>query len=792
MEIGGIDANQIVTDLMALERQPLFVLEQRQEAAEVAANALSSLRSKVDSFRFASLKLAGSDAFSRFTASSSNSSAVTASATSTASPASLTFSVAQLAGSHGLRSVGTVATSDTQITTASTISIATGGASFGIGMVRSGAALTADDRQISITQASAAASRKSDAPLTAATLASSEFVDIEIDGTATSIELVAGSYTPTQLAAAIDLGLSNAGLDASASLDSDGALVISTNGEGSAATLQVTGGSGLARIGMTVDASARTGTDAVVTIGETTTTLTDLAAGSTVTVATGDGDIELDLTGGLRVGVLDVSTVDVGSGSLAEVAAAVNQSQAGASAAAIRVGEGEWRLQLTARTAGEDGELLIDDSVFTGLGGLIESSAARNAQIVVGEGAGEYTVESSTNTFGDVLAGTSITVSEVTTSQVTVGVSRDDAGLAKEISAMVSAANIVLADFKVQTRFGADGTGNGALAGNGSVRRIADQLRASLSRPVEGFNSLIGADVGIEIDRDGGFTFDEAAFKTALAEDPAGVARFFGRSATAPAGATFSDAAPETQAGSYDVEVTTAATQATSALLFDGGASTTLRIGVRVGSLTATVDVDTGQSAAEITEALNDAIAAAGLEDITAEISAGGLVVRSDRWGSSGDFELNLDVTGAGTWDATAGTDVEGTIDGIDAAGLGRTLSLASTADSSAAGLALDIDGGVTGALGAVEYQPGIAARVAAVTTQLIDEDGALDSASSAQERRISDFNDQIDQFEDRLFTRETNLRRQWASLQTLLQQLQERGSWLSSQLASLPQINAG
>lgn len=791
MEIGGIDANQIVTELMVIERYPVDLLEQRQAAAEVAASALAGLRSKVDAFRHSSVKLAEADSFSRFTASSSNTSAVTASASSTASPASLTFSVTQLAASHGLRSVGTVASSSTSITSSPTISLATGGAAFGIGMVRSGAGLAAGQHDISITQASAAATRRSDAPLAAATLAGSEFIDVEVNGVATSIELTAGTYSPAQLVDAIQQGLVDAGLEATATLDTDGRMVVSTSREGTAASLQFTGGSGLARISTTADATALTGTDAVLKIDGVSTTLTSIEAGATVTLDTGNGDLEVDLTGGLRVGTLDVTTVDVGGGSLAEVAAAINQSQAGASAAAIRVSEGAWRLQLTARTAGEEGEILIDDSVFSGLGGLVESSAARNAEIVVGDGIGSYTVESSTNTFSDVLAGTSITVHDVTTSAVTVGIGRDVSSLVSDVSAMVSAANSALADFKVQTRYGVDGAGDGALAGNSTVRRLADQIRAALSRPVDGYSDLIGADVGIEVDRDGGFTFDEAAFRSAMADDPAAVARFFGRSATAPTGVTFSAATAETQSGSYDVEVTTAATQAASSQIFTGGAAANTRVGIRIGDLTATVDVSSGQSAAEIVDALNTAIASAGLEDITAEIDGSGLVVRSDRWGSSGDFELNLDVAGAGTWDAMSGTDIVGTIDGVAATGLGRTLSLNALADSPAAGLAIDVDGGLSGALGTVDYQPGVAARVAAVTTQMIGDDGSLETAADAQQRRIEDFNDQIEAYEDRLYTREVNLRRQWASLQTLLEGLQQEASWLTSQIASLPQMSS-
>jgi len=127
-----------------------------------------------------------------------------------------------------------------------------------------------------------------------------------------------------------------------------------------------------------------------------------------------------------------------------------------------------------------------------------------------------------------------------------------------------------------------------------------------------------------------------------------------------------------------------------------------------------------------------------------------------------------------------AGTDVEGTIDGIAATGIGRTLSLNSLIDSPAAGLSIDIDGGVSGPLGNVEYQPGVAARVAEVTTFLLSEDGSFDSAQDAQQRRIENFNDEIDRFEDRLFNREQTRRAQWARLQTVIAGLQERGSGMS------------
>lgn len=791
MEIGGINANQIVTDLMALERRPLDLLEQRQSLAQTAATALAGLRTSVDSFRFASVRLADATSFSRYSASSSNSAAVSVSTSSDAVPSALTFSVTQVAANHGLRSVGTVSTADSNITSAGTISIATGGAAHGIGMVRSGAGLAAGDHDITVTQASTGAVKVGNAALTSQTFGTGllggdpEFIDVSVDGVATSIEFVAGSYTATQIADTISQGLIDDGVAATASLDADGRLTVATTSEGSAHSIQFTGGP-LAKLQMTADASALTGGDAVVDINGTTTTLTSLTPGGTVTLDTGDGDLEVDLTGGLRLGSIDVTTVDVGGGSLAEVAAAINNSNSGASAAAIRVNEGEWRLQINARTAGEDGELLVDDSVLAAIGGLVESSAAQNAQIEIGDGIGAYTVNSSTNTFSDVLAGTSLTVAAVTTDPVTVSVTRDNSGLAADVQSLVTAANTALTQIGVQTRYGVEGTGNGALAGNSAMRQVADGIRSALGRPVDGVTGMIGADVGIQTARDGTFTFDQATFIAAMEEDPASVARYFGRDATPPVGATFNDAAAITVTGSYDIEVTTAATQATSALAFDGGSASATRVGVQVGDTVVNIDIAAGRTAAQIVDSLNEVIGDAGLS-VVAEVSAGGLVLRSTQWGEGGSFDLNLDVNGVGTWDDVDGVNVAGTIDGIAATGIGRTLSLNELVDSNAAGLSVDIDGGVSGVLGALEYQPGLAARVAEITTQMLSDEGTFESADSAQERRIEDFNDQIERFEDRLFTRETNLRRQWSSLQTLLEGLQQQSGWLSSQIAGLP-----
>jgi flagellar hook-associated protein 2 len=276
-----------------------------------------------------------------------------------------------------------------------------------------------------------------------------------------------------------------------------------------------------------------------------------------------------------------------------------------------------------------------------------------------------------------------------------------------------------------------------------------------------------------------------------MSSDPAAAARVFGRGGSGTGSVSYATASAETRRGTYAVDVTTAATQATSATLFAGGAVASTRLGVRVGGTTASIDVTAGETPAQIIAALNDSFTANGL-DLVAETDGTGLRVRANDWGSAGDFDLNTDVLGAGTWDDQNGVNVAGTIDGVIATGIGRRLSLTTFDDSPAAGLGVDVAGGATGAVGTAVYEPGFAARVVEVATALTDaDDGTLTSAKEAAERRVKGFTDQMTKLEDRLSIREINMRRQYSSLQTLLGNLQSQGDWLSSQISSLPSMNS-
>ena len=270
-----------------------------------------------------------------------------------------------------------------------------------------------------------------------------------------------------------------------------------------------------------------------------------------------------------------------------------------------------------------------------------------------------------------------------------------------------------------------------------------------------------------------------------MAADPTGVERLFARGGSSTGGVRFATAGDNTVAGSYAVQVTTAATRATTGDVLVGGSVSGQRVGVRVGSVTATYDAAPGATPADIAAGLNAALADAGLQ-VNAEVSGGGVRLTATGFGGAGAFESNLDVNGAGSWTTNTGVDVVGTIDGQPAIGVGQRLRLLGTDTSLARGLEIDIDEGLSGTLGPVSYDPGIAARIVSLATAATSDGGSLTISTTTYESRYDAFETQITAFESRMVTKEAQLRRQWTAVQTLLNSLQSQGDWLSSQLGSL------
>ena len=144
-------------------------------------------------------------------------------------------------------------------------------------------------------------------------------------------------------------------------------------------------------------------------------------------------------------------TIEPLSSNLDDVVKSVNAAGAGVTATKVAVGAGEYRLQFTATKSGEAGKFTVTDPAAT----FTDVKAAQDAEIVLWPTSPpefQATIKSSTNTFTDLLPGVSVTAKEVSAAPVTLTVARDDAGITKLASDLVSGVNGIFSYVASQDR----------------------------------------------------------------------------------------------------------------------------------------------------------------------------------------------------------------------------------------------------------------------------------------------------------------------------------------------------
>ena len=471
-------------------------------------------------------------------------------------------------------------------------------------------------------------------------------------------------------------------------------------------------------------------------------------------------------------------TVPTGSGSLADVVAAVNASTAGVSASAVQTSPGQYRLQLTAGKSGAGSEFTV--AGLTGFTGTDVLTQGSDAQIKIGSNpATAYTITSSTNSFTNVVPGLSFTVSRVETG-VTVASTIDGSDVATSLQSLVDTANEVLGTIETATAWNATTNTGGALVGDSTARTLQQSLL-----------SLVGSAgaPGVSLNRNGRVTFDKAAFTAAFVADPDAVKATFGATSTFSAAggvtgsATFSSATSSTRAGSYAVKITSAA----AAEKWSADASGDLSgqtIALTRGSVTASYTVGLGDTPAAIAAGLNAAAQTAGLS-VQTGVNGSTLEFTAGSVGAASAFTASVDGTPQ-TRDV-AGADVAGTIDGQAAQAIGTVLTRTG-GTGGAVGLSVDTSfsaADVTGSggnVGSVTYAPGLAQRfVQLVQQQTATGTGILSTAKSSRESSVKTLQNQIDDWDTRLSSYRASLQAQFTAMETTLAALKTQSSFLSS-----------
>jgi flagellar hook-associated protein 2 len=498
----------------------------------------------------------------------------------------------------------------------------------------------------------------------------------------------------------------------------------------------------------------------------------DLLPGGTgkITLENGKGKLEVDGT------------------SLSAVVSAINADKTlGLSAAAVSVGNGRYRLQVTAKETGAD-------SAFTmsGLGATTTVQQASDAEIFLGGPATGVKVVSPRNTFPGLLSGTDVTVGEVTgTETVTVSVAADKQAATAKVKGLVDAANAALAE--ISKHAASSGSSKGVLAGDSTVRALSGKVLGAVSSTLGG--SL--ATFGVEVSREGRLTLDTEKFDAAYAADPAAARAAFGGGSTVtpaagvPTGAlSVTGNASPMKVGQRDVVVTRAAAQA-SGQVAAGGASSVAdgsSLEIKLGGKTVSVTAVGTETLASLATRLDKAARSAGLAaTATYDPDTNSIAVVAKDFGAS----VALAVSGTGSFGpatVTAGEDVAGTIGGVAARGAGQQLTatdgIAVRVDLDAAGLAA-VPGGL---LGTLTDATGLGSRLRAVADEATRSGtGKLTTAIQGRNSQIKDTETRVTDWDRRLEMRRTALTRQFSAMEVALSKMNQQSSWLAGQIAGLP-----
>ncbi|MES2884859.1 MAG: flagellar filament capping protein FliD [Pseudomonadota bacterium] len=256
--------------------------------------------------------------------------------------------------------------------------------------------------------------------------------------------------------------------------------------------------------------------------------------------AVGSGKLSISVGG--EAFEVEISALDTSLGAIRD---AINNASdnTGVRAALLNTTAGV-RLTLSSNATGEDGVIEVSaESLLglpiipagTGLDALSYTSGnqqldeidpAQNAKINIDS----YAFESSTNVFGDAVAGVSFAATKAEPGTTfNVSIANDSEAAKAAVQNFVTRYNVLNATISTYTRYDAASQSGGPLLGDATVRNLSQQARAVLSSSITGSSLQSLAQVGISSSAlDGSYKLDADKFAAALKADPAGVASLFG------------------------------------------------------------------------------------------------------------------------------------------------------------------------------------------------------------------------------------------------------------------------
>lgn len=514
-------------------------------------------------------------------------------------------------------------------------------------------------------------------------------------------------------------------------------------------------------------------------------------------------------------------TIDSSNDTLQGLANAINDSDAGVSAGVIDTGDG-FQLVLSADETGTANAVsisVVDDSVGTGTdnqglsrfafnsgmdadSGLRETIAATDAVMEING----VEVTRATNSFENVIDG--LTFDLTATGSSVIKVQQDLGAVADRVQGFVDKFNALQSTIDSLAGFNAEAGVGSLLTGDSTVRSIQNQLRQALTGVVPGLeNSAVRslADVGVTTNFEtGGLEFDRERFEEQLKSNPDDVTALFAEQGrTTDSQVEFVRSGLNTEPGTYNINVTQAATQGglLAGTALSGGITideTNDDISLEVNgetSVSLQLTQQTYASAQELVDEIqsqlnsNNALNAAGSSVQVGLDSNGRLSFTSGDYGSDSSVTLNSAESaatfGLGSVTTTTGLDVAGTIGGRAAEGDGQVLFLGN-GNGGASGLQVRILGDETGNRGSIAFIEGVAESTVNLVSSFVGVDGAIESRTESLNRDLEQIQESQARLEERIAAYRERLVSQFTAADSLISQLNSTQEFVSQQLAAL------
>lgn len=519
-------------------------------------------------------------------------------------------------------------------------------------------------------------------------------------------------------------------------------------------------------------------------------------------------------------------TIDNSNNSLLGLRDAINKAGKGVQASIINDGSSQ-RLVVTAPSGGKS-ELQItvaedaDVPTDTDASGLsrfafnadaagfpaVETQKGLDALITING----LAVTRASNTVTDLVQGLSLDLLKAEEGKITTITITDDKAFAEEnIRKFVESYNTFLKDTQALTGYNKEEKEWGSLRNDPLAKSVMSRFRSVISSAIPGLsdsNFTALANAGIRTELNGTLSINEDTFKKAMSENFSDVQKLFApHTNSSTSDVTVNSYGKQTRAGSYSVNVTTPPARG----FFTGDTTTAdwsnfntgaddYSFSVKLNGITSNVITMAADTAFDSAESMAEALQIAINGD--AKLSAQGASVSvtydevnnrfditSKRYGAASGVDI---VSASGMFGTalglnvgvgTAGVDVKGTVDGVEAFGLGNVLlpKLGQPAE----GLSLLIGDNATSST--VEFSRGFAGEFEEQIKQFLQSNGLIDSREKELNRQLTDLDIKEEQLDRKMSIFQERLMRQFVAMERILSSLNSQGGFLEGLIDRLP-----